>query len=299
MDSKTLTASAQRWMITGLEAFTRGTDLDFAVHHFGVASEHALKALLASYHPALVIDANDFHGLLHATGHGVLSKTPLAGAKTIQAITAFERCNELLRPLLPIKKEDFRTFLNARNGVSHLGVHEKDKAREHLITAIRIIDPLLSALSVEQESFWGRYKTLHDELLQKHADDLKLAYIAKIANAENVLAARLGPGVTAESLAQLRSEMFGLPGEEAPATCPACQAEGRLTGMFSVELDEDKPEGEEEWVVMLHPFQFQCIVCHLQLDRAEFDLAGLPEEVRTTEDPYDWGEPDEDLYRDR
>ncbi|MCX5318144.1 hypothetical protein [Streptomyces sp. NBC_00154] len=32
MDSKTLAASAQRWMNTGLEAFARGTDLDFAVH---------------------------------------------------------------------------------------------------------------------------------------------------------------------------------------------------------------------------------------------------------------------------
>ncbi len=286
-------------MSTGLEAYARGTDLDFAVHHFGVAAEHALKALLASYHPALVIDANDFNGLLHATGHGALIKTSLASAKTIQAAAAFERCNLLLKPPLPVKIEVFKSLLNARNGVSHLGVHDRDDARQHLITAIRIIDPLLTALGVEQEQFWGHYRELRDELLQKRADDLKLAYMTKVVNAKNILAVRLGPDLVAEDLARL--ERGWIDSDEEPAECPACGVEGRLTGHHFVERQDmdESAEGDESWAVVLYPLGFTCPICQLRLEIEEFDLAGLPREVRTAHDPYEWAMPDEDMYRDR
>ncbi|MEV5605757.1 hypothetical protein AB0L33_30405 [Streptomyces sp. NPDC052299] len=301
MDSKTLVASAQRWMTTGLEAYARVTDLDFAVHHFGIATEHALKALLASYHPALVIDANDFHGLLHATGNGALIKTSLTNARTIQAATAFERCNQLLKPPLPVKADVFKGLMNARNGVSHLGVHEKSEARQHLITTIRIVDPLLSALGVEEDQFWGHYKTLRDELLVEHADDLKLAFMTKIANAKNVLTARLSPDLDPEDLARLSAESVWIDSDEEPAKCPACGMEGRLWGSLFVEQqgEGEGPEEDEDWAVVLYPLGFKCPVCQLRLELEEFDLAGLPREVRTAHDPYDWAVPDEDMYRDR
>ncbi|MCX5318142.1 hypothetical protein [Streptomyces sp. NBC_00154] len=248
-----------------------------------------------------MIDANDFHGLLHATGHGALITTSLTNAKTIQAAAAFERCNQLLKPPLPIKTDVFKTLLNARNGVSHLGVHKNDEARQHLITAIRIIDPILSALGVEQEQFWGHYKPLRDELLQKRADDLKLAFMTKIVNAKNVLAARLGPDLGAEDLARLSAELVWIDSDEEPAKCPACGMEGRLTGNHFVERQYDglEPEEDEDWAVMLYPLGFICPICQLQLELEEFDLAGLPREVRTAHDPYEWAMPDEDMFRDR
>jgi hypothetical protein len=36
---------------------------------------------------------NDFHGLLHVTGHESFTNTRMTNARTIQATAAFERCN--------------------------------------------------------------------------------------------------------------------------------------------------------------------------------------------------------------
>ncbi|MFJ2094647.1 hypothetical protein ACIOEW_36130 [Streptomyces sp. NPDC087901] len=302
MNSEMLIASSRRWMSAGLEAFTRGSDLDFAVHHFGVATEHALKAFLSSYHPALVVDANDLAGLLHATGHGALTSTPMAGSKTIQATAAFERCNQLLKPPIPVKMDVLKSLLNARNGVSHLGAHEPDEVRKHLITSIRVIDPLLVSLGVTHSDFWGLYRDLHDELLQKRADELKLAYMAKIVNAKNVLASRLGPAWDVRDLARLTAELAWIDSDEESAPCPACNMEGRLWGNTSVDRQDDGDPTDYntgDWAVMLYPLGFSCPVCQLDLEIDEFELAGLPTEVRTSHDPVEWSMPDEDMGRDR
>ncbi|MEV0602287.1 hypothetical protein AB0I82_23710 [Streptomyces sp. NPDC050315] len=300
MDSQTLVSSAKRWMHAGLDAFARDTDLDFAVHHFGVATEHALKAFLASYHPALVADPNDFAGLLHATGHGVLANTGMTNTKTVSAALAFQRCNSLLKPPLPFSKEKFQTFLNARNGVSHLGVHEKNEVRQHLVTSIRIVDRLLSELTVSRELFWGDYRELHDELLQERADDLKLAYQRKVAVARRVFSA-LDPQIGAYDLGRIAA-IYGLADEEEElAQCPVCGRSGRLTGMHSVERRDDvnRSDDDEDWVVILYPLNFTCPTCQLDLGSEFFELAGLPSAVPTAHDPADWWEPDEDLDRGR
>ncbi|MEU8672706.1 hypothetical protein AB0C71_38085 [Streptomyces anulatus] len=309
MDSKTLAGSAQRWMNSGLDAFARNTDLDIAVHHFGVATEHALKALLSKYHPALIVDANHVPSLLHATGNDVLTSTPRTEVKTITAMEAFKRCRDhvLKTSLMAVREDSFRGLLNARNGVSHVGIHDASEARKHLITAIRVMDPLLGALEMDTRQFWGGYQALHDELLQERADDLKLAYMVKIAHAKNVLTARLGPDLDLEDLVRARASSLWIDTDEEPTKCPACGAQGLLAGLHSIEQEDEAPgreeddpvEGEDDlWAVMLYPTVFTCSICRLRLELDEFDLAGLPREVRTSHDPYEWGMPDPDTLHD-
>ncbi|MET8276244.1 hypothetical protein [Streptomyces sp. NPDC005096] len=215
-------------MTAVLEVFAAGTDTAFAVHHFGVATEHLLKGYLSSFHPALLIDATDFPGLLHATGHRPHASTALPDAKTITAMEAFKRCNQLLKPKLPITEPVFKDFLNTRNGVSHMGAHAPDKARATLITSISIVDPLLAALGVQLADYWGDYMGLHAELLEKRANDLKISYQMKVAAARKTLDNRRGD-VDARVFAMMASELDPYDGDDSePATCPAFGATGRL-----------------------------------------------------------------------
>lgn len=122
MDAQRLQESAQRWTAGGLAAFSEGEDIDFAVHHLGVALEHLLKAYLASLHPALVVDTNDFDSMLHATGHGSRTKRPSSRTKTIGLAAAFNRVKKLLPKKITVTDVQFEPVLAARNGVAHAGI---------------------------------------------------------------------------------------------------------------------------------------------------------------------------------
>lgn len=108
MDPVALRESSQRWLETGLAAFSRGDDSnDFAVHHAGVALEHLLKAYLASLHPALVAEMTDWDSLLHATGHGERARVPSTRTKTIGLKAAFDRVKKLI-PTITVSDAEFK-----------------------------------------------------------------------------------------------------------------------------------------------------------------------------------------------
>ncbi len=303
MDSKTLIASSQRWLQTGLHAYSQGSDrLDFAVHHFGVAVEHLLKAYLSSLHPALVADGKDFASLLHATGHGARTGVGLTEVKTITVWEAAERSRRLLKAELPVTGDDFKALANGRNGVAHLGVHEAAKARELLIICIRAVDALLKVLDVNPAEFWGEYRALHDGLAEAHANELKIAYDIKIIKAKEVFAQRFGSFPAAEQAALIALFISQTPGTEwgaedaEPLICPACSQQGLAEGHITIDpVDVDG----DDWVVSLYPQHFLCRACDLSLDLEELPLAGISSWIPTNYDPYEWAEPDEDLARGR
>ena len=114
-------SSSRRWMMAGLDAFSRddGSE-DFDVHHIGVAMEHLLKAYLASLHPAHIVEEKHWESLLHATGHTSRSGVPRSRTRTIGLKTAFDRVKRLLpkitvsaqkRPELPSLHEIHSGFL--------------------------------------------------------------------------------------------------------------------------------------------------------------------------------------------
>ena len=299
MDSTSLITSSKRWMHAGLAAFVKNTDMDFAVHHFGVATEHAMKGYLSSIHPVLIVQGKDFASLLHATGNAARTPVGRADVRTIESADMFQRSNQLLKKQLPVSEATFKDLMNARNGVSHLGEHVPGQVRKHLTTAIGIVDHLLNELAVQLPGYWDTYLDLHDELLQKRADELKIAYKAKITAAKVFAKSRLG-GMDPRDFSRVKAELSWLGVDENElVTCPACGAEGHLTGYYrmdrvdgggSIDFDtEDWPDvSKGEWMVVIAPDRFDCPVCHLHLGVGEFELAGLPTLIRTNHDPAAW-----------
>jgi hypothetical protein len=291
VDDDTLLQSAKRWMTVGLQQYVAGEDLDFAIHHVGVAIEHLLKAYLATLHPALVVDGRDFDSLLHATGYGDRASKPLSGIKSIMGAEAFKRCRLLLKTDMRISEDGYQPLLDARNGVSHIGYHDHDKARENLIIAFRVAEPLLKKLGAAAPTsskrggpaygFWGTFDTLRINLLDEHASEVKVRYEMKIANARRTLKGlRLDREIMTRIAAQHRND------DDWPVDCPVCGYAGTLSGDIGIEGTEDGSR-----VVVMFPRWFGCNVCDLDLGADEFGFAGLPYEVQTDWDPDQVYEP--------
>ncbi|MFF2409771.1 hypothetical protein [Streptomyces sp. NPDC058092] len=308
MNRDELIASAKRWMHAGLGAFTRGAgDFDFAVHHLGVATEHTLKAYLASLHPALLVEGKDFDSLLHATGHGSRA-TAASQIKTLGVVVAYGRCRKLLPKQLKLDEGKFASGLaNARNGVAHLGQHDSDQAQNAISICFQVVDPLLAALDVDPADFWGRYEPLHDRMVAERADELEIALAIKITKAQTDFATRFGSLLEPERLMLLQaislSSTAGYHEDSAEKTqCPACSQSGWLTGRLDVEWADDNEEidaeDSTEPVLVLHPDEFFCPFCGLSLQTDELETAKLPLEIVTSKDPYPYMEPDVDLAYD-
>ncbi|MFD5510792.1 hypothetical protein ACFWIB_23890 [Streptomyces sp. NPDC127051] len=299
MKPEQLKVSSQRWMSGALAAFSQGpVSYDFAVHHAGVAAEHLLKAYLASLHPALIVEGQDFNSLLHATGHGTLASVDLSRAKTIGVVEAHKRVHGLLRKQLPIDAKTFLPVAVARNGVAHLGIHDVAEVQTVFTTCLRVIDPLLSELQIDPKTYWGDYGQLHDMLIAKHIEEALIDLESKLVKARAIFAQRYGhlsPKEREVVLATItRPQPSPTHGEHVEeALCPACGSRGGLIGETHVLAGDE--------FVTFAPYAFACSACSLDLDGDE-ELGDLAEEVPIDMpiDEYyaDW-EPDEDMYRDR
>lgn len=160
IDSKALTTSAGRWFRAGLAAYVADPpELDFAVHHFGVAIEHLLKAYLSSIHPCLIMEGRDFDSLLHAVDQGAHANTPITGIKTIGLQPAYDRCKQLLKSRLAIDSKTFKSICDGRNGVAHSGIHAPANALAILEACAAVaavaVRPLPSLSSRRQPSWWS------------------------------------------------------------------------------------------------------------------------------------------------
>ncbi|MCK2243737.1 MULTISPECIES: hypothetical protein [unclassified Crossiella] len=292
MDSESLKKSSQRWMKTGLAAFTSGDDsLDFAVHHVGVSVEHLLKAYLASLHPALIAEGSDWDSLLHATGYGSLAKKPSTRAKTIGLAAAFGRAKRALAGKVAVTEAEFEFVLAARNGVAHAAHHDLSEVRAVLKTCIKVVDPILVELNIKPGEYWGDYLGLRDELDEERVNEIKVRVVVKVARAKASYSQRI-KGLAAlerEILIERLSAVSKYGSSRGwPAACVACDGRGWMSGFEEInsygELDESDDLGYPD---ILYVGEFACVVCGLNLYGVdELVAAGVSTEIELP--PVDW-----------
>ncbi|WP_143264159.1 hypothetical protein [Amycolatopsis kentuckyensis] len=287
MDATRLQVSSQRWMTTGLEAFSAGEEFfDFAVHHHGVALEHLLKAYLASLHPALIAEAKDFDSMLHATGHSGRATRPSTRSKTIGLAEAFSRVRKLLPRQITVTDQEFEPVLAARNGVAHAGHHDPAESRQVLTTCMRIADPLLLEVGLSSDEYWGDYGDLHRQLIDQHVNELAITTAAKIAHARAAYQRRIN-GLMMQQRIQL---VAGLSAVSMHATdcdkqvdCPAYEGKGWLHGVVHTEFEAMKRKGYTgvytKGFETLFARSYDCSLCGLMLEGEEIRQVGLPTEV--------------------
>ncbi|HEU4426546.1 MAG TPA: hypothetical protein VFR67_28755, partial [Pilimelia sp.] len=273
-------------MQRGLDAFGGDdADVDIAVHHAGVALEHLLKAFLVAQHPALVVDGRHLDSLLHAVGLGAQAKTPLSRVRTIGLEQAYERCRLLLKQKLVADEKQFVVVAEGRNGVAHLGIHERSEAEAALAMCFRVADIVLEALSEDPAAYWGGYKELHDQLQSASATRVRVLNEAKTAAAQKAFKSRFG-GLDAEGWTVVQKALIAVDpfptSDTEPATCPACGQQGWLAGDKRVEYQYDQDGGGA--VVVLDADAFECPFCRLELDVVELELAGTGVVVETDYD---------------
>ncbi|MGW3655685.1 hypothetical protein ACWD6R_08235 [Streptomyces sp. NPDC005151] len=184
------------------------------------------------------------------------------------------------------------------NGVAHSGIYDRSEVDAVFTTCLRLIDPLLVELKINS-SYWGRYESLHDKLLEDSVQAVRVRLEGKLARAKDVFSERYGHLPRKErELVLATIARVSPPGyieHDEPATCPACESQGWVSGDTHVD--------EEAWAVMFTPFVFTCQACDPRVEHEELEeLEGLGDEVKLDESPDDFyanWEPDEDLYRDR
>jgi hypothetical protein len=168
-------------MRRALFAWSNG-DHDMAVLHGGIAFEHIVKAALAARHPSLLSDGRDFSTLLHAAGLSDHAPAPATHARTLGAAEAFKRSRTLLQ--LSVSERDVEPLLTARNGVAHLGAHDKTQSAMALTVAVTVTDAVLADIGEGDHDFWGPYRSRRHDLYQLQADTLADARQRAIAEFE-------------------------------------------------------------------------------------------------------------------
>lgn len=289
MHLEQLKVSSQKWMAAALTAFSQGPEsYDFAVHHAGIAAEHLLKAYLASLHPALIVEAKDFDSLLHATGHGGHASAPMSRAKTIGLVEAHVRVRKILGNQIPIDQRALTPVANARNGVAHSGTHDVAEVQTVFTTCLRLVDPLLTELKIDPETYWGSYKSLHDRLIEERVKAARIQLESKLVKARTVFEQRYGhlvPKERAIVLATITRQPPRYMEHDVERPCPACGSTGWLMGDTHVE------ESEDERIVVFDAYMFACSACGLDVENEEFwELGDLSSEIILIDDS-DW-EPD-------
>ncbi|MFJ8861003.1 hypothetical protein ACIRD8_21565 [Streptomyces sp. NPDC102451] len=309
-DAQRLWYSSQKWMAASFTAFSDGPMLkDMAVHHAGVAAEHLLKAYLAHLHPALIVEGKDFDSLLHATGLGAHASAPRSRSRTIGLVDAYTRVAVVLKGRMPVSRQELQPLADARNGVAHAAFHDPAEVNAVFTTCLRVIGTLLPELPPLGD-YWGRYKGLHDKLLDIRVIEARVHLEGKLARARQVYADRYAHftaedrGLVLTAIANVSSPGY-IEHDEA-AVCPACSSQGWLGGETRV-----APAGDS---VVLTPMVFDCPACELHLEREELGMLKEPldGELDLEVPPGDFypdlggrrflygdGEPDEDLLTGR
>ncbi|MGW6360162.1 hypothetical protein ACWFR5_34605 [Streptomyces sp. NPDC055092] len=295
MDTAKLARSSSRWMQLALTTLGRGDDGDIAVHHAAVASEHLLKAYLASVHPVLIAESRDFSSLLHAVGRGSQAPAPLTAFRSISLPDAYGRVAVLL-PALAVDANEVKAVANARNGVAHSGVYEDAATRELVTVCIRLADTVLPHLpAVSPEGYWGSTASLRKRLLEAHTSKIRDTIEKRIHRfreayerdelpqewATDRWPATLEPdwgsdpaggiriGSPSAVLWSLRDINRASLRRFRPAVCPACRHESLVPMLHKGPEDDDAAASHSTL----------CFTCGLYLNAEEIFFLGLGEVV--------------------
>lgn len=208
---------------------------------------------------------------------------------------AHARVHKILRNQIPIDQRALAPVANARNGVAHSGIHELAEVQAVFTTCLRLIDPLLTELGITPETYWGRYTSLHDRLIEERVKAARVRLEARLARARAAFEQRYGQLTSKEReivLATVTGRPLRYMDHDQARSCPACGSKGWLMG-------DTRIDATNEPVVVFTPYIFACSACDLDVESEEFwELGDLSDEIVLDESPEnfyaDW-EPDLDL----
>jgi hypothetical protein len=273
---KGLLDSARHHSYIALENFTKdGNPRVVAGLHAGIAVEHMAKCYLASLHPILLADKGcEVDTLLHLAGKGELAKSVPYAIKTIGGIEACRRVNRFL-PEYRFNEQADGLLFSVRNSVSHLGMAAD--IRKALRIMVRLIDPLLVAVSYPRPVFWGDRIPIVNLLQNENISELQAVLEAKYETARISLKARFF-GLSGAEKATVKAIL--VKGSHSSSDydqlypCPVCGSQGWLICSRDYEFTEDDIAVYNE--PFAYPFHFECNVCDLDLENAELGAAGIP-----------------------
>ncbi len=294
IDSKHFSASSARFAQSALQGLPSG-DTDIFALHAGIALEHLAKALLVQQHPVLVA-ADDFDSLLHASGHSTMALR--ATMRTITVTEAVRRAGRFV-PQLQNLKNELKVLCDARNGVAHLA--HAGQVSALLVPFLKGCELLRNVLGLDRDAYWGEFVSLVDEALQTSVDEAKLRVANALASARFEFEKRYAhldadtrDGVIHAIEAGYDPEKY----EEQIIECPACRSSALASGAVETHWEQDD-EDSFSFIATFFPGHLHCRACDLELDGDnELRVAGVENTSDIDVDPADfYEEPDWDEYR--
>jgi len=294
VDSKRLSDSSARFAQSALQGLPSGDTDTFALHA-GIALEHLAKAMLATQHPVLVA-ADDFDSLLHASGHSTMAQR--ATMRTITVTAAVRRAGRFV-PQLQNLQSELDVLCDARNGIAHLAHAGQDS--DLLVPFLKGCELLRDALGLDRDAFWGEFVSVVDEALQASVDKAKL-HVANALGSARVefekryahLDADARDGVIHAIEAGYDPEKY----EEHIIECPSCGSPALASGAVETRWEQDD-EDSFSFLATFFPGHLRCRACDLELDGDdELRAAGVEKPWEIEVDPADfYEEPDWDEWR--
>jgi hypothetical protein len=290
---KQLLESAARRAQSAMHALAVGDHEAFALDA-SMALEHALKALLARRHPALIA-ASDFDSLLHACGEPTEARVPRHRMRTITARESLARVGQLL-PSVQILADDLRPLFEVRNAAAHLG--EAALTDELRIPFLKSTELVRAELQVDRSDFWGEFTAVVDAALEEQVEETRLRVEAALAAARAEFERKYGhlSDETQESVFLAIESAYQLSKYEEDTTdCPACGQTARVAGATETRWEEEYG-GDYSFFATFFPGYLRCGVCDLELDgEDELKIAGVDEAWDIYDaDPADFYDPSED-----
>lgn len=290
-------ASSKRFCNSALEAF-QNRDRELFLLHSAVSLEHLAKALLASLHPALLVEDRDFDSLLHAAGQSRHARRSPERAKSIPMDEALRRCGQLVPPIQRLDDE-LRLLRQIRNGIVHLGL-VTEEGDELLIPYLQSMELLLAEMQ-QGAGFFGGHARWVEEQLQEAKASRERDVLDRIAASKRDFANKFKGMEPAWKADVLRMTVASYEPDEFMAylrECPACGTQALLTGdvVPDYEVDFEWEDGEAvpypyRKSVDFYAEKLVCKACGLVLSDGDFEAAGVDGQW-TLEDV------DEELLRD-
>lgn len=281
-DQSQLWNKAKRYIERGLQARGAHNDSDWPFWA-SLSAEFLGKAVLASYHPALVVDPTHSESLLGVCGVTIMDHESYKSVGMATVVARLEKACPLLDTKLAARLKGLAQLRNTElhsGGVPFEGLSENSWAPEFWAA----VDAILPKLNKTMEAFVG-------ESFADHAREMAESRQKSVADAVHsaMEAARVrwkvrsadGGGEVAFR-AKIDAEVATKATVYPDAVrCPVCQCKG-LVFTSGVVLSRHRAANEDGVEVLwrLRTEKFECHGCGLQLSGPEIAKAGLPVDVK-------------------
>lgn len=215
-------------------------------------------------------------------GHTKTTEVVLAiRTKTIGITDACTRVGLFLTASPKDPRTHLAQLFDGRNGVAHVASWDSAAITEVMGRAVKCTEPLLAALKVEHDEFWGEFSGTAEKMIADHVGMVERSVQLLVDNARSRYAAQFGHLDAEQKRMLVALEQWRPPDwdddQGTAVTCPACSHQAFVQGysdLESAEYDEGGPSYELK--PAMEPGYFYCPVCRLQLMSIEaIDAAGL------------------------